>query len=69
MMIQHLNKPFYEFTVNVHGIFIESVIEIVCQLLVLSLSVGRVGKIIFVKGVLEDILGFYDVDWTAPHII
>ena len=39
MVIKNLDESFDKFAINVHGVFVEPIVEIVRQLLVLSLAI------------------------------
>jgi hypothetical protein len=69
MVVQNFNKPLDKLTVNVHGIFIKSIVEVVSQLLVLGFPIGGVGQVILVEGMLEYVFWLYYVNRTASHLI
>ena len=43
MVINDLNHAFDQFSIDVHGVFVKAVVEVVSEFLVLGLAVGRVG--------------------------
>jgi hypothetical protein len=69
-VIKDLNKSFNQFAIDIHGILIIAIVEVISKFLVLSLSVCRVAEIILIERMLEDILGLYDVyRCSSPHQI
>lgn len=68
MVVKYLNKAFDKFAIDIHGILIEAIIEVICQFLILSLAIGGIGKVILVEGMLEYVFGLYDVDWSSSHL-
>ena len=64
-MVDDLNEPLHKFSVNVHGIFIESKIEVVSEFFVLSLTISGISEVVLVEGMLKDVFWFYNVDWTS----
>ena len=43
VVINDLNHAFDQFSIDVHGVFVKAVVEVVSEFLVLGLAVGRVG--------------------------
>ena len=68
-MVQHLDEALHEFSVDVHGVFVEAVVEVVGQLFVLGLSVGRVRQVVLVERVFEYVLRLHDVDRSSAHLL
>jgi hypothetical protein len=56
-MIEDFEHSVDEFDINVHGVFVEAVIEVLSELFVLGLSVGGVLKIVLEKGSLKNVFG------------
>ncbi len=67
MVVKDLNKALYQLAINIHSVLVEAIIEVVSQLLILSLAIGWICKVILVEGMLEYVLGLNDVDWSTPH--
>lgn len=67
VVVQHLDHALDQLAIDVHGVLIEPVVEVVSQLLVLGLPVRRVRQVVFVERVLEDVLRLYDVHWPTSH--
>lgn len=68
MMIQHLNKPLHQLTIDIHGVLIKTIVEVVSQLLVLGLTVS-VRKVVLVKRMLENVLRLHYIHRPAPHTL
>jgi hypothetical protein len=57
MVVEYLNEALNQFAISVHSVLIESIIEVVSELLILSFPISRISEVILVEGVLENILG------------
>jgi hypothetical protein len=68
-MIEHLNGPLDKLPINIHGVLIETIIEVVGQLLFLSLAVSGIAEIVFVERVFEDILWFDHIYRGRPFAL
>jgi hypothetical protein len=60
-MIEDFDRSLHELAIDVHGVLIEPVIEVISELLFLSFAVSGVAQIVLVERVLEDILWFNHV--------
>jgi hypothetical protein len=67
MVVQHLDESLHQLPIDVHRVFVEPIVEVVSELLVLSLSVAGVAQVELVEGVLEDILRLHYIDWPSSH--
>lgn len=67
VVIQDFDEALDQFAIGIHGVLIEAVVEVVGQFLVLRLSVGGIGEVVLVEGVLEDVLGLDDVHGPSSH--
>ena len=67
MMIKNLDVPLDEFAIDVHGVLIEAIIEVISEFLILRFPVGGVGEVVLIEGVLEDILGLHYVNRPSSH--
>lgn len=67
MVIKHFNEPLNQLPIDIHSILIEPVVKVISKLLVLSLTVCRVGEVILVERVFENILRLYDVHRPSSH--
>lgn len=56
-MVEDFEHSVDKFDINVHGVFIEAIIEVLSELFVLRLSIGGVLKVILEKGRLENVFG------------
>ncbi len=61
VVIEDFQHSVDEFDVNVHGVLVEAVIEVLCEFLVLGLAIGGVLEVILEEGGLENVLGLYYV--------
>lgn len=68
MVVQHLDKALHKFPIDIHRIFVEPIVEVISQLLVLSLPIARISQIVFVEGVLEDILRLHHEHRPSSHL-
>ena len=68
-MVDDLNESLHKFSVNVHGILIESKVEVVSEFFVLSLAISWISEVVLVEGMLKDVFWFYNVDWTSSWLI
>ena len=64
-MVDDLNEPLHKFSVDVHGVLIESKVKVVSEFFVLSLTIGRIGEVVLVERMLKDVFWFYNVHWTS----
>jgi hypothetical protein len=67
VMVQHLDHTLHQLPIDIHRILIETVVEVVRQLLILSLTIRRIRQIILVERVLEDVFGLHHVSRTPSH--
>ena len=65
--LDHFDEPLHQLPIDVHGVFIEAIVEIVGELFVLGLAVCGGAEVVLIEGVLEDVLGFDDIDRATPH--
>ena len=69
-MVENFYESFNQFAIDIHGILIIAIVEVISEFLVLSLSICRVAEIILIERMLEDILRFHDVyRCSSPHQI
>ena len=68
VVVEHFYESFDQFSISVHGVLIEAVVEVIGKFLVLCFAVGGIGEIVLVEGVLEDVLGLHYVDGPSSHL-
>ena len=68
VVVEHFYESFDQFSISVHGVLIEAVVEVIGKFLVLCFAVGGIGEIVLVERVLEDVLGLHYVDWPSSHL-
>lgn len=61
VVIEDFEHSVDEFDVNVHGVLIESIIEVFGEFLVLGFAIGGILEVVLEEGSLENVLGLYYV--------
>jgi hypothetical protein len=61
--IKYFDGPLHHFAINVHGIFIKPIIEIISQVFVLGLPIHRLIQIKFVERMSKYVLRLYYIHW------
>lgn len=68
VVVEHLDEALHQFAISVHGVLVKAVVKVICEFFVLGFAVGGIGEVVLVEGVLENVLGFHDVNRPSSHL-
>lgn len=68
VVVEHFDEALHQLAISVHGVLVEAVVKVVREFFVLRFAVGGIGEVVLVEGVLEDVLGFHDVNRPSSHL-